>query len=75
MTKKKHIYAISLALLAVLFLACPEAKAYLDGVARRQEQEAQQLATLTGRDINGIRKKLSLPPAPAAKPWWDNLWK
>ena len=55
--------------------ACPEAKAYLDGVARRQEQEAQQLATLTGRDINGIRKKLSLPPAPATKPWWDNLWK
>lgn len=55
--------------------ACPEAKAYLDGVARRQEQEAQQLASLTGRDINGIRKKLSLPPAPAKKPWWDGLWK
>ncbi len=55
--------------------ACPEAKAYLEGVSRRQEQEAQQLATLTGGDINAIRKKLSLPPAPPQKPWWDGLWK
>jgi len=55
--------------------ACPEAKAYLEGVAKRQEQEAQQLATLTGGDINSIRQKLRLPPATKAKPWWDGLWK
>lgn len=55
--------------------ACPEAKPYLDGVKKRQEQEAQQLATLTGGDINAIRKKLALPPAPQPKPWWDGLWK
>lgn len=55
--------------------ACPEAKAYLEGVTRRQEQEAQQLATMTGGDINAIRKKLALPPVSAAKPWWDGLWK
>lgn len=55
--------------------ACPEAKAYLDGVRKRQEQEAQQLATLTGGDINAIRKKLALPPASPQKPWWDGLWK
>jgi hypothetical protein len=55
--------------------ACPEAKGYLDSVKKRQEQEAQQLATLTGGDINVIRKKLALPPAPPQKPWWDGLWK
>ena len=54
--------------------ACPEAKPYLEGVAKRQEQEAQQLATLTGGDINAIRKKLSLPPAPPQTPWWDGMW-
>lgn len=36
--------------------ACPEAKPYLDGLVKRQEAEAQQLATLTGGDINTIRK-------------------
>jgi hypothetical protein len=54
--------------------SCPEAKAYLEGVIRRQEQEAQQLSTLTGGDINAIRQKLALPPA-ATKPWWEGLWK
>lgn len=55
--------------------ACPEARAYLDGVARRQEQEAQQLATLTGGDIDTIRRKLALPSPPPQKPWWEGLWK
>ena len=55
--------------------ACPEAKAYLEGVTRRQEQEAQQLATLTGGDINAIRQKLALPPVASQKPWWEGLWK
>ncbi len=54
--------------------ACPEAKTYLDSVRKRQEQEAQQLATLTGGDINSIRGKMTLPPAPPSKPWWDGLW-
>jgi hypothetical protein len=55
--------------------ACPEAKSYLEGVARRQEQEARQLASLTGGDIDAIRKKLALPPTAAQKPWWEGLWK
>lgn len=55
--------------------ACPEAKPYLESVIKRQENEAQQLATLTGGDINAIRKKLTLPPVPPQKPWWDGLWK
>ena len=54
--------------------ACAEAKPYLESVRKRQEQEAQQLATLTGGDINAIRKKMVLPPAPPQKPWWDGLW-
>lgn len=54
--------------------ACPEAKPYLESVIKRQENEAQQLATLTGGDINAIRKKLTLPPVPPQKPWWDGLW-
>ncbi|MBL8420336.1 MAG: hypothetical protein JNK92_06830 [Dechloromonas sp.] len=55
--------------------ACPEAKPYLEGVGKHHEQEAQQLATLTGGDIGAIRKKLSLPPAPPQRPWWGGLWK
>ena len=55
--------------------ACPEAKPYLESVVKRQENEAQQLATLTGGDINAIRGKLKLPPAPPQKPWWDGMWK
>lgn len=55
--------------------ACPEAKPYLEGVRKRQEQEAQQLASLSGGDIDAIRKKLALPPAPPPRPWWDGLWK
>lgn len=54
--------------------ACPEAKPYLDAVRQRQEREAQQLATLTGGDINTIRSKLALPPSPPQKPWWESLW-
>lgn len=55
--------------------ACPEAGDYLASVARRQEQEAQQLATLTGGNIDQIRKKLSLPPPAPSNPWWEGLWK
>ena len=55
--------------------ACPEARPYLEAVTRRQEQEAQQLATLIGGDINEMRKKLALPPVAPQKPWWEGLWK
>lgn len=55
--------------------ACPEARSYLESVSKRQENEAQQLATLTGGDINAIRKKLTLPPVAPQKLWWDGLWK
>ncbi|MBT8100238.1 MAG: DUF2330 domain-containing protein [Gammaproteobacteria bacterium] len=43
----------------------------------RQEREAQQLANLTGWDINEIRDKIPMiadtrPEQPA--PWWKRLW-
>jgi hypothetical protein len=52
--------------------------AYYDEVRKRQEQEAQQLASLTGWDIDEIRAKIDFPEPrrvdeePA--PWWTGLW-
>lgn len=49
---------------------------YQAQVRKRQEQEAQQLANLTGWDIDDIRKKIPFPegsPAPR-EPWWKRIW-
>jgi hypothetical protein len=54
--------------------ACPEAQAYLDEVAKRQEREAQTLANLTGWDLNAIRGRMSIQ-AISAPQWWERLWK
>ena len=52
--------------------------AYHEATRKRQEREAQQLASLTGWDIDEIRAKIDFPdvPAPADKPapWWSRLW-
>ena len=51
---------------------------YNKQVRDRQEREAQQLANLTGWDIDDIRKKISFAnvpePAEPDKPWWARLW-
>jgi hypothetical protein len=55
----------------------------LTELPRRQEKEAQNLARLTGWDINDIRKKVKIakPPKESKDPektggkWWRNLWK
>jgi hypothetical protein len=57
--------------------SCAAAEEYRSEVRRRQEREAQTLASLTGWDVAGIRKRM---PALAAKParsqpWWERLWK
>ncbi|NDP42548.1 MAG: DUF2330 domain-containing protein [Aromatoleum sp.] len=52
--------------------ACSEAKPYFDSVRVRQEREAQTLASLTGRDVNTIRARMSL--APLKNRWWESLW-
>ena len=49
---------------------------YRAAVRDRQEREAQQLANLTGWDIEDIRKKIPFPKGtnPEKEPWWKRLW-
>jgi hypothetical protein len=57
---------------------CPAAERYLsEELPRRRNQEAQNLALLTGWDLNEIRNKMKLEPArsKASQPWWKSLWK
>ena len=60
---------------------CEAARRYLTELPRRQEKEAQNLARLTGWDINDIRKKVKIVKPPSSSPkepsgnWWQNLWK
>ena len=55
-----------------------DVSAYNKQVRERQEREAQQLANLTGWDIDDIRKKITFAnvpePAEPDKPWWARLW-
>jgi hypothetical protein len=53
---------------------CPEARSYLDEVARRQEREAQTLANLTGWNLNEIRSRMNLQAVSTPK-WWERLWR
>ena len=54
--------------------ACDAAPRYFDEVAKRQEREAQTLASLTGWDLNLIRTRMSIAAVPKAM-WWERLWK
>jgi hypothetical protein len=55
---------------------CEAAKQYFDQLNVRQEAEAKTLASLTGWEINEIRKKMQLQGTPPKdKGWWQNLWK
>ncbi len=54
-----------------------DTSAYQQQVRRRQELEAQQLAGLTGWDIDEIRAKIDFVgnvEPPNEKPWWTRLW-
>jgi hypothetical protein len=54
---------------------CPEAERYYQELRQRHEQEAQALASLTGWDVNEIRKKMRLDGRPPEKePWWRRIW-
>ena len=50
--------------------------AYQATVRDRQEREAQQLANLTGWDIEDIRRKIPFPDGtpPEKQPWWKRIW-
>lgn len=51
---------------------------YDASVRERQEREAQELANLTGWDIDDIRAKISFAggvrPEPRQEPWWKRIW-
>ena len=52
--------------------ACPQARPYLQQVNLRREKESQTLASLTGWDINRIRKTYGVTrPEPDA---WQRLF-
>ena len=55
---------------------CSEATTYWRQLNERREREAQNLASLTGWDINEIRRKQGAPPRAAIedKNWWQRLW-
>ena len=58
---------------------CEAQKKYHQALPKRQEQEAQSLARLTGWDINEIRQKANLPKGskekPEKTPFWEKIWK
>ncbi len=49
---------------------------YQAELRKRQEREAQQLANLTGWDIDDIRRKIPFPEGTASEkePWWKRIW-
>ena len=58
-------------------VACDQGRRYMRELSTRQEKEAQTLASLTGWDINEIRKKMGLNQAkgkPEDESWWDKIF-
>ncbi|HEY9420710.1 MAG TPA: DUF2330 domain-containing protein [Thermoanaerobaculia bacterium] len=59
--------------------SCTAAREYRKELARRQDREAQTLASLTGWDVNKIRGRMNLKASasqPAEdEPWWKAIWK
>ncbi len=53
---------------------CAAAVSYRENLSERQEREAQQLATLTGWNIETIRKKMGIEKNIEDRPWYENLW-
>jgi hypothetical protein len=55
---------------------CSEADNYRRQLSVRREKEAQTLASLTGWNINEIRRRQGVAPRAAAdnRPWWERLW-
>ena len=58
---------------------CPTARRYREDLRQRREKEATMLASLTGRDIDEIRRKMELGERLAGtsgddRPWWQRIW-
>jgi len=55
---------------------CREAEEYRTNLPQRWEQEARTLATLTGWNVEAIRKKMPSHGVTAdPQKWWRKLWK
>jgi hypothetical protein len=56
--------------------SCPATEEYRREVQRRQENEARQLANLTGWKLADIRQQMNLRTADAGDDakWWQRLW-
>jgi len=58
---------------------CPAVQQYHQELSQRQEREAQTLASLTGWNMNDIRKKMGVTPTAGQGgsdvKWWQLLWK
>ncbi len=55
---------------------CEAAKTYKASLRERQEKEAHNLASLTGWNVNDVRKKMNLvsTDTPTEKKWWQTIW-
>lgn len=53
---------------------CAEAKAYFEELQHRRQKEAENLADLTGWDLEDAIKKAGLNPSIKPTPWWHGLW-
>jgi hypothetical protein len=53
---------------------CPVTEEYRRELSRRLENEARQLANLTGWDIADIRAQMNLKIDAGAEKWWQKLW-
>jgi hypothetical protein len=58
---------------------CAAAVQYRQELQQRRERESQTLASLTGWNIDEIRKRMGVGPetGPGETPvkWWERLWK
>ncbi|HEY7446111.1 MAG TPA: DUF2330 domain-containing protein [Vicinamibacterales bacterium] len=58
---------------------CAAAVQYRQELQQRRERESQTLASLTGWNIDEIRKKMGVPPESGSSEtpvkWWERLWK
>jgi hypothetical protein len=58
--------------------SCPTAAEYRKSLPQRLEKEAQTLSTLTGWNIDEIRRKMNLTKPEQAQTeerWWQKIWK
>ena len=53
---------------------CPAAKDYFEELERRRQKEAQNLADLTGWDLEKTLRQAGLNSSAKPSPWWHGLW-